>query len=38
MDEEGDCIACKYSGSDDQMYCAYGCPDCVCEKEKKEEK
>lgn len=27
---EKECIACKWSGVDDQMYSAYGCPSCTC--------
>lgn len=30
MDEEGDCIACKWSGYDDARFNAYGCPSCIC--------
>lgn len=25
-----ECIACKYSGSDERTYCSYGCPPCTC--------
>ena len=31
--EEEICIACTYSGSDEAMYCYYGCPSCTCPKE-----
>jgi hypothetical protein len=33
QDEKGNCIACMYSGSDEAMYCYFGCPNCYCEKE-----
>jgi hypothetical protein len=28
--KEPECIACTYSGRDEAMYCAYGCPACTC--------
>lgn len=30
---EEECIACKYSGSDEEAYKAHGCPECICEEE-----
>jgi hypothetical protein len=30
-DHNGDCIACTYSGSDEQEYVNHGCPKCVFE-------
>lgn len=24
------CIACKYSGIDEEQYRAHGCPSCIC--------
>lgn len=30
MDPLPDCIACTYSGYDDQEYIAWGCPACTC--------
>lgn len=35
QDEEGNCIACTYSGSDEVMYQYYGCPNCYCERDEK---
>lgn len=32
MTETDDCIACTYSGGDEQMYHAHGCPSCTCGK------
>ena len=36
MKKEEPCYACLYSGSDEAAYCAYGCPDHTCQKEKPE--
>lgn len=30
-----ECIACKYSGSDEREYAAHGCPNHTCKKELK---
>lgn len=30
VDENGECIACKWGGYDDKMWINYGCPSCSC--------
>lgn len=32
IDENGECIACKWGGYDDQMWINAGCPYCACVK------
>lgn len=31
------CIACKYSGSDEQAYMDHGCPACICSDSRNED-